>query len=191
MNDSAIAEVAVVNLSEEKDGVYVFADDGDGRRFAAVAEATGRSYALTTEPIFSDPHLVDELVMAIGEDLEWPESLIGHLVEGDDGRRFTALSIDTKDGRQTVGDDNDWEYADAVRVVVAEPVEPEPAYTVVGHCGADRRPCVVTVYTHSGTGAAIAIAHRHCAEEGGVADAGLEVFAVFAGVPAFVEISSA
>lgn len=154
MTDSAITEVAVVDVNDEADGLYVFADDGDGRRFAAAAELAGRTCIRTTEPIFFDPALVDDLVTTVGDCAEWPESLIGRLVEDEHGRRFAALFLDTKDGRPTVGDDTDWEYADLVRIVSAASADPEPAYTVVGHFREDRRPYVLTVCSHNGPGAA-------------------------------------
>ncbi|HEX4732503.1 MAG TPA: hypothetical protein VH299_14630 [Solirubrobacterales bacterium] len=128
MKKPGITEVEAVNITEERDGLYVFSDSTDGRRFAAAAETAGHSCIRTTEPIFVDPVLVDELIETVAEGLEWPESLIGRLVEDDDGRRFAALSLDTKEGRWTVGDDTDWEYADDVRVVAAEATpDPEPS----------------------------------------------------------------
>jgi hypothetical protein len=188
MNDPAITAVGVVELTDEADGLYVFGDDEDATRFAAAAEMAGRTCVQSSEPIFFAPHLVDDLVTTVADDAEWPESLIGLRVEDAKGRRFAALSVDTKDGRPTVGDDTEWEYADLVRVVDTPPTDPETAYTVVGQFQADRRPYVVTVYTHSGPSAAINLAERCCAEEQGVADPGLRVFAVFRGEPAYTDL---
>lgn len=188
MNDPAITLVEVVELTDEADGLYVFADVEDATRFAAAAELAGGSITQTTEPIFLRPHLVDDLVTTVADGAQWPESLIGLLVEDESGRRFAALSLDTKDGRPTVADDDEWEYADLVRVIKTPAADPEPAYTVVGQYQDDRRPYVVTVYTHNGPSAATDIAERRCAEEQGVADPGLEIFAVFRGEPAYINL---